>query len=316
VARGTYTSTALGTPLGVAWLDDYGDPAHGRPGMFGGICPGEKLVLQGLYGGRKTTTMVNFCIHLMRHNRRRTDPTTGETITFAPEKIAYFMLDDNQDVLANWFIAQLATAIMRRDGIDPSQWMISARGLDERLRSIDQKNAIDTATALFARLPLVIYDGKDGVHDWQTAQLAMRDAVVRLGCTAVVHDYAQDFKNPSAPAIYDQMRHYTQDINAFAAEHNVKMLITSQRNEATNSGFGGQGDSAGTKGGGDLPAKATYILETSPFSKNNAILWMRVVKSRWGAKNVARWYTINPASGLLLDNQSKEPQGEPPALYV
>jgi hypothetical protein len=315
IARGGTRKTALGTPIGIAWLDDYGDPAHGRPGMFGGICEGEKLLLQGLYGGRKTTTMVNICLHMMSPNRKMTDPITGEVTRFPPERIAYFMLDDNQSVLANWFIAQIATALMRKKGVPPSQWVISARGLDERLRSPEQNEAIMEATAIFSRLPLIIYDGEDGVHDWEVAQAKMREAVLLHGVTTIVHDYAQDFVIKSAPKIYEQMKEYTQGVNAFAGKHRTKFLITSQRNESTNAS-GSSGEAAGTKGGGDLPAKATYILQSRPFAKNPAIIWLDVLKSRWGAKNVSRWFTINPSSGAFLDNNNMEKQGEPPALYI
>lgn len=280
--------------------------------MFGGICEGEKLLVQGLYGGRKTTTMVNFCLHMMSPNRKAVDPFTGEVTRFPPEKIAYFMLDDNQAVLANWFIAQIATSIMRRRGVSPSQWVISARGLDERLRSPEQNAAIMEATAIFTRLPLIIFDGEDGVHDWDVAQARMKEAVLVHGVTTIVHDYAQDFVIRGAAKIYEQMKLYTQGINAFAGKHRTKFLITSQRNEATNSA-GSSGEAAGTKGGGDLPAKATYILQTRPFAKNPTILWFDVLKSRWGPKGLSRWFTINPSSGSILDNNNMDPQGEPPS---
>ncbi|MEI8164912.1 MAG: hypothetical protein WCG26_00975 [Chloroflexales bacterium] len=321
IASGEHRRMAVGVPMGLAAFDM----------LTGGLTASEKLIIGGLYGGRKTSTAVFLATQAMRR-RYRNDAETGERVEIPPEGVLFLEKDDNRNILINWFISQLATqhiriedakALVTAHGLSfadameqtpTDEWTISARGMQAHLQSARQHQAILRAEALLSAAPLEIRDGSDGVHDFDIQLELMNDAVMNRGRTLIIDDYVQASMLKGARDVTETVNAYVQRMmpfcTAMGATYGAKLIGLSQRPEAVNA-HGRAGDAAGLLGGGALARFASCIIETKGITDDPTILRMTGVKVRFGQKGLKYEYQVNPPSGLILNPGNVTPWVDP-----
>lgn len=318
IDSGEHKKVVVGVPVGLAALDSLGDPLRGRHRMMGGLGRGEKLVITAIYGGGKTGTTVYLATQMMRP-RRRVSPLTGEIDIIPPERVGYIMLDDNREVLTNWFISQLATAKLIQMKAPQREWFLNSRGSsEETMATKRQMEALIWAEGIVRRLPLHIIDAADGAHDFDTTIEWIRHACINEGVTTIVIDYIQDLtvKGVRSEDIRARVEAICMRLKPLFTElgskYGLKLIALSQRPESANA-YGAQGDTAGLAGGGALAQFANYVLQVQRFNDRPTAMAIKGLKMRTAARGVTFEYEIVPSNGYVT-NPAWMP--EPTALPV
>jgi replicative DNA helicase len=296
IASGKHKEIVTGRPLGMRWIDD----------ATRGLAPGQKLILASNPGGRKTSTVLNWVTRAALPMRRK-DHITGEVIGVPAERVRYFMLDDSREALANWMIAQIATARLIAQGADPAELTLSSLGSVESLVSPVGYQALDWAEGIFSRMPITIRDGADDAHSLDTVVEEIRHGALHGGDTLFVIDYAQDVMVKGAKTLQERVQAICDTLKPLFTElgskYGAKLIMTSQRPENVNA-FGTAGDAGGLLGGNALFAFANYILTTRCPADEPDSLYIKKLKMRSAQRGHEHRYQVVPSNGYITNADS------------
>jgi len=287
-------------PTGLAWLD----------GLTSGFAAGDVWMIAGAYKMRKTTLMINLCLHLAMK---------GISTTFLSREM-------NRKQVAAQMIAMLAVGDLLEHGEYETKfkdhndkdaylnWIAPRKLMQVRsgYRSWDSRKvrAIDAARVKYKALGKVmrIYDttpDNGGLSDIASAQNCVKRDLFLYNTQVVFVDYLQLFNAPVS-GTYEQAAYNSRTFQEIAKRDPLTMVIAAQRNEEAIKNTE-ESYSPGIKGGGDAAAVADFALQTRyKFGANSdeTKLEIAMTLSRHGSggsdtKHIAN---IHPNSGLLLDS--------------
>jgi replicative DNA helicase len=164
-------------------------------------------------------------------------------------------------------------------------------------KSTGQSAAVARAMDLYEKLPIIVYDTRDGARDPWTLKAKFRKDSVAHGARLLVVDYIQ-LMQFLGEGIYDRMVNASDWLTVLPVEFNVHTIVVAQKNED-----GVQNDSGYSpkiKGGGDLPAGAHATLITGYDAENEADrLKVELKLSRGSRQGQKEGLIIEPNCGVV-----------------
>ena len=264
-----------GIPTGLNWFDN----------LTGGIWPGMNYWIGGAYKSGKTTVMRN-CV-------------LAEAQAGYP--VGVMCLEGTRELFTLDCQAMLATAILSDQGKTIAE-LKRVDGLSV-LRHYrrngyftgQELDAIHKAKAEWAKLPINIWDMKDGIDDTSSLAYFVRKAKLNYGTRVFWADHSQLFGKKGTT--YEKQSEISRAVQKIATNEDIAFGVLSQQNEEGVSG--GQNYSPKIKGGGDAPAAADALLLPS-LDDDTSILTITLKLSRHTRKGGKGYHYIAP-SGLIMD---------------
>ena len=267
-------------PTGFKWIDS----------LVGGFRPAEIWSVAGRYKGRKTTLALGLMLRALR----------------AGISCSYIITEGTRLQLLRRLVAMLATGRMRVQGVPVAQWTLDGKGLEEKLRTPEQHEAIEWARTQVRGMPLRVYDGRDQVQTLETLVSLVRRDVVMHHCQIAVLDYIQQVRPAKRGNGQWQDSPFERSVEALqnvTTSEQITSIVLSQRNESKNRSRE-EDRTAGTKGGGALAAASDFYFETDYDELNSPTqltVDLRFTRYSCVGNHV---YIINPSSGLILNPTS------------
>lgn len=270
--------TGQATPTGLNWFDR----------ITGGLWPGMNYWIAAAYKSGKSTIMRNMVL-------AAAESGTPVSAYCAEGTREMFVLDCQ---------AMLATRLLLAQGVSREQCRLSGLFL---IRSWTKHhhnpvfnpleyNAIKEARAQWQRLPVQVYDTRDGIRDLTTLQYGIKRDKLRFGVKAAFLDYSQLFG--SGGTLFERQSQTALKIQEIGQNEDVAMIALAQKNE-TSIRDGGDNYSVGIKGGGDASAAADFLLVPSIDKDAGYIINITLKHSRH-TQNATGAHIIVPASGLIV----------------
>jgi hypothetical protein len=162
----------------------------------------------------------------------------------------------------------------------------------------EEFEAINEARAIWERLPIQIWDTRDGIKDHATFRHKIKRAKLDFGTRVFFADHSQLF-GPSTGSIYERQSATARLVQDTATGEDVALWMLSQRNEESIKYRDEESYSTGVKGGGDASAAADFELIPS-YDQEAHIMKVRLHHSRHTATGRGEHH-ISAASGLFID---------------
>lgn len=285
-----------GIKTGIPWLDE----------LTNGFSKSDMWWVAGAYKMRKTTLMLNLCLHAAKN---------GASVAFLSREMS------KQQVAAQ-LVSMLAVGDLMTTGEydkrnQAGQYLnwISGRSLilarDKYQKWNKRKvEAIDNAISIFNGIGdhLRIYDTSPengALTDIASAQLAIKRDRFLFNTDVVFVDYLQLFDAPGN-GLFDKVSYSARAFQEITKRDDVALMIAAQRNEDAIKGSNTD-YSPGIKGGGDPAATADFVIQTlykfgATADENTLELTMALSRHGSGGNDTKYLAPIHPNSGLLLDS--------------
>lgn len=259
----------VGFETGLEWLD----------GKTGGLQKAQVWVVAAPYKGRKTTLARNLILKPLRDGA----------------SVDWFALEGTQVGAAAALEAMLATDRLLKWGRQQEAYlseMFVLRGL----RTQAQQEALHEARAELNCFNLRIYDGRDKINSAERiSTLVKRDQLVN-GTAIFLIDYLQRL---GTGKLYDRMEANANVLQNLIQENGLTGILLSQLSEDAIRAYDDDTYSPGTKGGGDVPAAADFLIMTRYKSEAPDRLGVALKLARFALPGKCE-YGINPQSGFVF----------------
>lgn len=291
------TDPTEGISTGIHWIDD----------LTNGFSKGDMWWVAGAYKMRKTTLMLNMCLHAAK---------SGASVAFLSREMS------KKQVIAQ-MVSMLAVGDLMTTGEYDSQnsagqylnW-ISGRSLIVARKKYKhwtkrKVEAIDKGIYDFNAFGdhLRIYDSSPengNLSDIASAQLVIKKDKFLFNSDVMFIDYLQLFDAPGAQ-LFDKTSYSARAFQQATKQNDVALCIAAQRNEDAIKNSNGSDYSPGIKGGGDPAATADFVMQTlykfgADADENMLKITMALSRHGSGGGDVNYLAPIHPNSGLLLES--------------
>lgn len=266
-------------PTGLQWFDK----------LSGGLWRGMNYWFAAPYKSGKSTIMRNLILHAAEQGH----PAAAYC---AEGKREMFVLDCQ---------AMLATRVLVHyyDASEEPRFRLSGQFIKRCWRdhketpvfTKEEYEAIQIARQEWQRLPIRVYDTRDGIRDLTTLQYDIKRDKMQHGIEVVWLDYSQLFG--AGATIYDRQSATALRLQEVAQTENVAVVAIAQKNEE---GIGaGDSYSPKVKGGGDAAAAADALFVPAIDQEIPDILRIKLKLSRHTATGEGM-HKLQPTSGLIL----------------
>lgn len=263
-------------PTGLDWFDE----------LAGGLWSGMDTWIAAAYKMGKSTLMRNWVL---------TAAERGHPVdVFNAEGSREMFALDCQAMLATRYLIQNGQRDLRLSGLFLRRVWAKK---EQAVLKPEEFNAVQYARGEWERLPIWVWDARDGITDLAALTSQVRRSKLEHGMQAAYLDYSQLFGK--GETIFDRQSATALALQRLAAVENVAVVTLAQLNEATISR--GDSHSPGVKGGGDAPAAADFLFTTKIDEDCPNAFTVTLKLSRHTRRGISHDHAIEPASGLLID---------------
>lgn len=224
-----------GVPTGIKWLDE----------LTGGMWAGHNWWVVAPYKSGKSTIVRNIVL----------------SAASAGHPTGMFCAEGSREMFALDCQAMLATELLIERGYQGklrlSGMFIRRVYWKQGILNHHELDAIHDAKDIWEKLPILIWDTRDGIRDLVTLRYLVKMAKLKTQASIFWADYSQLFG--TGKTIYDRQSHTSLAIQDIAQDENVLFGMVAQQNEE-HIKFGNKSWSPGVKGGGDAAAAADVLL--------------------------------------------------------
>jgi len=265
-------------PTGMDWFDE----------LSGGLWSGMDTWIAAAYKMGKSTLMRNWVL---------TAAERGHPVDVfnAEGGREMFALDCQAMLAARWLIQNGHRQGLRMSGLFLRRVWAKK---EQAILKPEEYHAIEYARGEWERLPIWVWDARDGITDLGTLTNQVRRSKMEHAMQACYLDYSQLFGK--GETIFDRQSATALALQRLAAVENVAVVVLAQQNEAT---INSRGDShsPGIKGGGDAPAAADFLFTTKIDTDFPNAFTVTLKLSRHTRRGISHDHAIDPESGLLID---------------
>ena len=263
-------------PTGMDWFDE----------LAGGLWSGMDHCISAAYKMGKSTLMRNWVL----------------TAAEAGHPVDVFNAEGGREMFALDCQAMLATRWLINNGVRDLRMsgLFLRRVWAKKETAIlkpEELRAVWQAKADWAKLPIWVWDARDGITDLPALAGQVRRSKLEHGMQAAYLDYSQLFGK--GDTIFDRQSATALALQRLAAVENVAVVVLAQLNEATINK--GDTHSPGIKGGGDQAAASDFLFTTKIDEDCPNALTVTLKLSRHTRRGISHDHAIEPASGLLID---------------
>ena len=273
-----------GIPTGLGWFDR----------ITGGIWPGFNYWVVANYKSGKSSLMRNIAL----------------TVSQAGQPVDIFCAEGSREMFALDCVAMLAVGLMLDRGAMTNQLRLSGLFIKRAWRhkallTKDEIECLSTAKELWRKLPIRVWDSRDGIRDRATLKHTIKRSKLDHGSRIHMIDHSQLLGHEGT--IYERQSNTSLMVQDISVSEQVAVWMLSQRNEAAVKSKGGS-YSSGVKGGGDADAAADFTL--IPFiDKDGGGLKVKLKHSRHTISGASEFHLTNPSSGLIIDRWLQTDKG-------
>ena len=259
-------------PTGLKWFD----------GLAGGLWGGMNYWVGAAYKSGKSTVMRNCILSAAEAGHH--------TIAICAEgSRALFALDCQ---------AMLASRILAQDPVERNRLRLSGllllRNFNLGIFNKAEAEAIQQARNAWERLPITVYDAKDGIFDLVTLRYVIKRDKVKYDAKAAWIDYSQLL---GTGKIYEKQSETALTCLRLAAEMDIAMCVLSQKNEEGVKS--GSSYSPNIKGGGEAAAAADFLFVPKiDFETNIMDIELKLSRHTYPTSGA---HLTSPSSGLFLE---------------
>jgi KaiC/GvpD/RAD55 family RecA-like ATPase len=263
-----------GVLTGLAWFDT----------ITGGIWHGFNYWVVANYKSGKTSLMRNIAL----------------TVTGAGHAVDIFCAEGSRELFTLDCVAMLAEGLMLDRGVLTNKLRLSGLFIKriwwkrENILSKDELECIEEARQIWEKLPIRVWDSRDGIRNWATLKHIIRKSKLDYGSRIHMVDYSQLLGGEGN--VYERQSQTALMAQDISVTENIAIWMLAQRNEAAVKGDSGH--SSGVKGGGDADAAADFTLIPTVDEDGFSI---ELKHSRHTSSGMKEVHVTNPSSGLILD---------------
>jgi replicative DNA helicase len=263
-------------PTGLTWFDR----------LTGGIWPGMNYWVAAAYKQGKTTLMRNIALNVAQ----------------AGAPIDIFCAEGSRELFTLDCVAMLATGLMldreaRTNELRLSGLFIMRAWRHKTLFTKDEFECISAAREIWAKLPIRVWDSRDGIKDHSVFRHRIKKSKLDHGARIHMGDYSQLWGNSGT--LFERQSETSQVVQDIATTENVAVWMLAQKNEDS---IKGGGYSAGVKGGGDAAAAADFLLIPAISEDGDYQIQLKHSRHTSGGSD---YHLVNPSSGLFIDKWVK-----------
>lgn len=264
-----------GIPTGLKWFDD----------LTGGQWPGMNYWIAGAYKSGKSTLMRNIVL-----NTARSGCPVG--VLCAEGSREMFALDCQAMMATEYLLNQG----WQKDNLRIDGLMIMRFYWRQGVLVPAELAAINKAKEEWNKLPINIWDTRDGIRNTATLRYLVKHGKLNFGTRAFWADYSQLFG--SGGTLFERQSETSKAIQEIAADENIVFGMLTQQNEQQVRS-GGESHSPGVKGGGDAAAAADFMI-VPELDSDTGILKALLKLSRRSKMGITGYHFVAP-SGLIMD---------------
>lgn len=262
-----------GVQTGLKWFDR----------ITGGIWYGFNYWIVANYKSGKSSLMRNIAL----------------TVAQSGHAIDIFCAEGSREMFVLDCVSMLATGLMLDRGVLTNQLRLSGLFIKRAWRkqswlTSDEFECIKKARQLWVKLPIRVWDSRDGIRDRATLKHIIKKSKLDHGARIHMIDYSQLLGNEGT--IYERQSNTSLMVQDVSVSEQVAIWMLAQRNEAAVKS--GSGYSSGVKGGGDADAAADFTLIPSIEETGLKVLLKHSRHTVSGANEI---HLTNPSSGLIID---------------
>jgi replicative DNA helicase len=262
-----------GIPTGLKWFDR----------LTGGIWPGFNYWINAAYKSGKSSLMRNIALNVAQD----------------AHPIDIYCAEGSREMFVLDCVAMLASGLMLDRGVFTNQLRLSGLFIkrawrNQTLFSQDEYQCINEARQIWQKLPIRVWDSRDGIRDRATLKHIIKKSKLEYRSLVHMFDYSQLIGNE--PTIYERQSNTSLMVQDICVTEGIAFWMLAQLNEAAVKG--GTGHSSGVKGGGDADAAADFALIPKIDETG---LTIKLKHSRHTAAGAKETHTTTPASGLIID---------------
>jgi replicative DNA helicase len=262
-----------GIKTGLQWFDK----------ITGGLWPGFNYWVVAAYKSGKSTLARNIILNVAQ----------------AGHAVDFFGAEGSREMFTLDCVAMIASGLMLDRGILTNKLRLSGLFIkrawrQSHLLTKDEYECIQEARLIWQKLPIRVWDSRDGIRDRSTVKHIVKRSKLEYGSEIYWYDYSQLCGNEQT--IYDRQSNTALMVQDVAVSEKVSFGMLAQRNESAVKGDSGH--SSGVKGGGDADAAADFTLIPSIDDNGYKV---QLKHSRHTAAGMSEYHLTNPSSGLIID---------------